>query len=100
MKIFISQPMRGRSENEILKERSKVIADLKELYGDDIEIIDSYFDDYVPSSGIVALKYLARALELMANADIVCFVGDWTKTRGCNVEYICAEKYGMNVMRL
>ena len=45
MKIFISQPMKGLSEEEIRHNREKAIKKIKSLYGDDVEIIDSYIDD-------------------------------------------------------
>lgn len=39
MKIFISQPMKGFSEEEIRYNREKAIKKIKNLYGDDAEII-------------------------------------------------------------
>lgn len=45
MQVFISQPMKGLSEKEIKSNREKAIKKIKSLYGDDIEIIDSYIDD-------------------------------------------------------
>ena len=45
MKIFISQPMKDLSEEEIRHNREKAIKKIKSLYGDDVEIIDSYIDD-------------------------------------------------------
>lgn len=43
MKIFISQPMRGKTDEEILEERTKAIDIAKERYHADVEIIDSFF---------------------------------------------------------
>ena len=43
MKVFISQPMRGKTDTEITKERHKTISKAKELYGEDVEVIDSFF---------------------------------------------------------
>ena len=42
-KIFISQPMRGKTDEEILVAREKAIAKAKELVGEPIEVIDSFF---------------------------------------------------------
>ena len=42
MKIFISQPMKGYSNFEIEIIRGKIKEALKEKYGNDIEIIDSF----------------------------------------------------------
>ena len=42
-KLFISQPMRGKTDEEILKEREKAIEKAKSILADDVEIIDSFF---------------------------------------------------------
>ena len=42
MKIFISQPMRGKTAEEIITERERLIGKAREHYGADIEVIDSY----------------------------------------------------------
>lgn len=45
MKLFISQPMAGKTDKEILDERERVIRNVKELFPDqEIEVIDSFFD--------------------------------------------------------
>lgn len=45
MKLFISQPMAGKTDKEILDERKRVIHNVKELFSDkEIEVIDSFFD--------------------------------------------------------
>lgn len=41
-KLFISQPMSNKTEEEILSEREEAIRAAKELLGEDIEVIDSY----------------------------------------------------------
>ena len=41
-KLFISQPMKGKSDEEILAEREKAIQRAKEALNDDVEIIESY----------------------------------------------------------
>ena len=44
-KLFISQPMKGKTDEEILKEREKAIASAKRNFVEDeeIEVIDSFF---------------------------------------------------------
>ena len=85
MKVFISQPMNGKSEEEILEERKYAIADAKRRFsgfGDDVEIIDSYLEDYNPTGGCIALKYLAKSIELLADADVAYFMKGWKDARG------------------
>lgn len=90
MKVFISQPMKGLSEKEIKSNREKAIKNIKNLYGDDAEIIDSYID----SDG-TPLWCLGKSIELLSTADIAYFVKDWNTARGCRIEYMCAENYGI-----
>ena len=42
MKVFISQPMSGLTEKEILEQREAAITEAKTTLGDDIEILESY----------------------------------------------------------
>ena len=95
-KLFISQPMRGKTEEEILREREKVIKAVEKYYGNEIEIIDSFFDDYDPKNGCIPLKYLAKSLELLADADIVFFCRGWDTARGCIIEHQCSVEYGID----
>ena len=95
-KVFISQPMKDKTEQEILEERANIFQLAKESFPD-AEIIDSYFDDYEPSACNVGLKYLAKSLELLADADVAYFAHGWDKSRGCRIENECAIKYGIEV---
>lgn len=89
-KVFISQPMNGKTDLEILREREEAIRTLKETYGE-IEVIDSFFQGTEEKP----LACLAHALELLAEADVAWFCSGWSKARGCRIEHTCAEKYGI-----
>lgn len=97
MKVFISQHMRGKTGEEILNERNRAIDVLKD-YNCDLEIIDSYFEDYDPKKGCIPLKYLAKSIELLADADILLCIGDWKNARGCRIEHECARQYGIKII--
>ena len=100
MKVFISQPMRGLTEEQILKDRNEAIKYIKngvECLEQQLEVIESYFEDYNPKQGCVPLKYLAKSLELLADADIALFIGDWENARGCKIEHECAKEYGIKI---
>lgn len=51
-KIFISQPMRDKTKDEILREREKVAKAFSKYYGEDVEILESYFKDYAPRTAV------------------------------------------------
>ena len=42
-KLFISQPMRGKTDEEILAVRKKAIESAEKLVGEPVEVIDSFF---------------------------------------------------------
>lgn len=91
MKVFISQPMRGKSKKQIMEERQKAI-DYIESTLEDVVIIDSYFNTIDFSN---PLSYLGESLKLLSNADIAFFIGDWRKARGCRIEHECCLEYGI-----
>lgn len=45
MRVFISQPMRDRTKEEILKEREEIITKIKEQYSY-FTILDTYFENF------------------------------------------------------
>ena len=90
IKLFISQPMRGRSDAEIQQERDRIFRKVFEELGEPVELIDSYFRGYDDEHPLVLL---GRSIELMAGADLVYFARGWEEARGCRIEYTCAEAY-------
>lgn len=42
-KLFISQPMRGKTDEEILAVRAKAIKSAEEMIGEPVKVIDSFF---------------------------------------------------------
>ena len=97
-KLFISQPMKGKTDEEILKEREKAIASAKRNFVEDeeIEVIDSFFQS-APADAR-PLWFLGKSLELLSTADIVYFAKGWENARGCRIEKICAIEYGIDVI--
>lgn len=96
-KVFISQPMRGLSDSEILSKRSEIISKVEQVVGDKVEIIDSFFEDFKPENNI-PVKYLSRSIDKLADADIAYFGGDWKEARGCKIEHEIAIAYGIQTI--
>ena len=63
---------------------------------DDIEIIDSFFEN-APADAR-PLWFLGKSLELLATADVAAFARGWRDARGCRIENICAIEYGIDVV--
>lgn len=95
-KLFISQPMKDKTDAEILAVREQAIQSAKNLLGEDVEVIDSFFQD--AQHDAKPLWFLAKSLELLATADVVYFAKDWEKYRGCRIENTCAVEYGITVI--
>ena len=97
MKIFISQPMKDKTNNEIIKERERAEKNIKEKYPNEkIEIIDSFFKDAPHDAK--PLWFLGKSLELLSSADVAYFVGDWRNYRGCRIEFETSIYYGIETM--
>ena len=97
MKVFISQPMTGLTNEEILKVRNNVITYLTDVYifgiiNEEIEFIDSFIQD----SNENPLYLLGKALEKLSTADICVFVDGWKESRGCRIEHECCTQYGIS----
>lgn len=95
-KLFISQPMKGKTDAEILAEREKAIQSAKRELGEDVEVIGSFFQG-APADAR-PLWFLGKSLELLSGADIAYFAKDWETARGCRIENQCAIEYGIPVI--
>lgn len=92
-KLFISQPMKDNTDEEIKAVREEAIRRAKEKLGEDVEVIDSFFENAPHDAR--PLWFLGKSLELLSTADIAYFAKDWNDYRGCRIEHICAEEYGI-----
>lgn len=95
-KLFISQPMRGKTDEEILAERKKAIESAERNLGEPVEVIDSFFQN-APADAR-PLWFLGKSLELLSTADIAYFAKGWEDARGCRIENQCAIQYGIEVI--
>ena len=95
-KLFISQPMGGKTDEEIEAERVKAVKEAKAVLNDDVEVIDSFFKDAPVDAR--PLWFLGKSIELLSVADIAYFAKDWDKYRGCKIEHSCAVEYGIKVI--
>lgn len=103
MKAMISQPMAGKTPEEIEETRNRAIKFLKER---GYEVVNTLFTDvwYSESSmkdrGVVnkPLCYLAKSLENMSLCDVAYFCKGWERARGCRIELEAAKAYGLIVM--
>lgn len=90
MKVMISQPMKGKSEEQIRQEREELI---KRIQKDGDTYIDTIFQDEVPEGYDIPIYYLAKSIETIAYADKIIFMNGWDKARGCIIEHEVAISY-------
>ena len=93
LRVFISQPMNGKANEEIVKEREELTEFAKAKLGSDVEIIDSYFKDAPHDAK--PLWFLGKSFELLSTADACVFAKGYEKARGCVMEHKACENYGI-----
>ena len=94
-KLFVSVPMKVRTEEEI-KESIQKMKKIAEIYeGEELKLIDSYTKSTPPKDSKEDVWYLGENLKKLARADVfigICESYDWN---GCSIERETAEKYGI-----
>lgn len=94
MKVFISQPMKDKTNEQIEAERRLAIQSAKEKFGDDVEIVDSFFKDAPHEAK--PLWFLGKSFEMLSTADAAIFCTGWRDARGCKMEKAACDNYGIS----
>ena len=92
-KIMISQPMRGKTNEQIKKEREQLVKEIENKG----EIVLDTLSDTAPKDVDEPIYYLSKSIEYLAQADAVFFMKGWAKARGCKIEHEVAVEYGKEV---
>ena len=103
MKAMLSQPMAGKTDEEIVATREKAIQSLEEK---GYEIVNTLFTDEWHSNesmkarGVVniPLCFLAKSLENMSLCHAAYFCKGWEQARGCRIEHDAAKAYGLDII--
>lgn len=96
-KLFISQPMRGLKDEEILKAREEIRKKAEKEIGEPVELIDSFIKEYPGEiNKSVPVYYLGKSIVFLSQADVAYFGGDWKNSRGCLIEHEVAVQYGID----
>lgn len=102
-KAMLSQPMAGKSDQEIIATRERAIAAL-EAKG--YEIVNTLFTDEwyskeaMEKRGVVQIPlcFLAKSLENMSLCHAAYFCKGWENARGCKIEHEAAKAYGLEII--
>jgi hypothetical protein len=97
IKVFISQPMKDKTEKQIQNERDATIAHVKQLHPDaQLEFLDSFFKDFNGNP----VQFIGKSILLLGEADVAVFCKGWEDARGCRIEHTVAWEYGITVVCL
>lgn len=99
----MSQPMAGKTQEEIIATRERAIATI-EARG--YEVVNTLFTnewyskDSMENRGVVniPLCFLAKSLENMSLCHAAYFCKGWEQARGCRIEHEAAKAYGMEII--
>lgn len=102
-KAMLSQPMAGKTDDEIREAREKAITALEK---EGCEIVNTLFTDewYSKESmeerGVIQIPlcFLAKSLENMSKCHVAYFCKGWENARGCRIEHDAAVAYGLEII--
>ena len=102
-KAMLSQPMAGKTNEEIVATRERAINALEEK---GYEIVNTLFTDEwyskdaMTERGVVQIPlcFLAKSLENMSLCHAVYFCKGWENARGCRIEHEAAVAYGLEIL--
>lgn len=92
-RLFVSLPMKGKTDDEIQKGRREAYEKVKTLYPyEEIELMDTHVNPVCDPKAFPVFC-LAESLKLMTQANIIYFAPGWKEARGCKVEQQVATMY-------
>lgn len=102
-RAMLSQPMAGKTDDEIKETREKAI---KTLENKGYEIVNTLFTDKwyskekMAERGVVQIPlcFLAKSLENMSLCHVAYFCKGWENARGCRIEHEAAKAYGLDII--
>ena len=102
-KVFISQPMRGLTDEEILEKRNEIKKDIKSKINEEIEFIDSFMQELGSGFSYIGKEYPIKIGNnynyidlLLYNIDFNCYVVVELKTTKLKKEHIGQIEVYMN----
>lgn len=103
MKAMLSQPMGGKTDEEIFATREKAIEALAKLGYDVVNTLftdEWYSREKMEERGVVQIPlcFLAKSLENMSLCHAAYFCKGWENARGCKIEHDAAAAYGLKII--
>jgi hypothetical protein len=106
MKIFISQPMNGKCDKEIVKAKESALYKFNKYLEHEYDKINEGKTKGLQEVPVVevintdyngnAMQFLGKSIsEGLALADTAIFLPGWSNARGCKIEHDIAIAYGV-----
>lgn len=96
-KLFISCPMRGRTEENIKNSMARMHKIAELVFDQELEAIDTYIPDSAPEGVNRGVWYLGESIKRMAAADYFIGIGYSDVFKGCEIERDIAASYGIPI---
>lgn len=102
-KAMLSQPMAGKTNDEIIATRDKAIFTLNEKGYNIVNTLftdEWYSEENMKDRGVknIPMCFLAKSIENMSLCDTAFFCKGWENTRGCRIEHEVAKAYNMEII--
>lgn len=94
-KLFISCPMKGRTEENIKKSMEKMHKIAEIVFDQELEAIDQYIDENPPENINKGIWYLGKSLQFLSEADYFIGIQYEDFWKGCDTEARVAQSYGI-----
>jgi isocitrate dehydrogenase kinase/phosphatase len=96
-KLFISCPMKGRTEENIRTSMDRMHRVAELVFDQELEVIQFYIDETAPENVNPAIWYLGESIKRLAEADYFIGIDYSSEFKGCNHERDVAYAYGIPV---
>lgn len=90
MKIFISQYMGDKPNEQIIMERQYIV---NKLEAEGHTVIDTVLD----LGNVSPVIYIGESIKLLASADAIYLMPGWKQGRGCRIEKLVADEYNIPI---
>ena len=102
-KAMLSQPMAGKTEEEIKATREKAVFALRDMGYEMVNTLftdEWYSEEQMEKRGVVQIPlcFLAKSLENMSLCHAAYFCKGWEQARGCRIEHEAAVAYGLKII--
>lgn len=94
-KVFISQPMKGKTNDAIREEREELVSKLTQ---EGYEVVDSIIAESPEEAINEPVFYLAQSIYLLSLSDCIYFMEGWDEARGCKIEHLIAVDYEIPIL--